>query len=207
MKINIKHIVSIIIFIIIVSLIWKNFNQERRISKLTSDIEFYVDSINRYTKLYPSEDFKKLKKENRDLYNKLKDKENLIEAIEFEWKYKYEGLEQKIGELQETDSLYHFNIQTDTVGYDLKVWATHLAQYKINFNISNKFLLTHQQVNNENRFEINSQLPGKIQDVTIWTKPTKKKRFGVGMSIGAGYGLITKKPDLFVGVTGTYLIW
>ena len=33
---------------------------------------------------------------------------------------------------------------------------------------------------------------------------TKKQRFNWGIQFGAGYGLINKKPDLFIGVGGQY---
>lgn len=193
--------------VIVVFVSFRLGRSQKKYDKLVQEVEFYTDSLNRYTKLYNSESFSKLKKENKELYNKLKEKENLVEAIEFEWKYKYSGLERKVSELEKSDSLYRFRMQTDTVGYDLKVWATHLAKYKIDFNITNKFILTHQRVGDENRMEISSYLPGKIQDVTIWTKPEKKKRFCVGLSVGAGYGVFNKSFDVFVGLSGNYIIW
>lgn len=195
----------VLVNVILICLVVKK--SQRKQDKLMQEVEFYTDSLNRYTKLYNSESFSKLKKENKELYNKLKEKEDLVEAIEFEWEYKYSGLERKISELEKSDSLYRFRMQTDTVGYDLKVWATHLAKYKIEFNITNKFILTHQRVGDENRMEISSYLPGKIQDVTIWTKPEKKKRFCVGLSVGAGYGVFNKSFDVFVGLSGNYIIW
>lgn len=188
-------------------LCYKNYKYQKTVNSLTKDMEFYIDSLNRYVKLYPSTEFSRLKKENRELYNKVKEKENLITAIEFEWKYKYEGLEHKVNDLEKSDSVYCFIEQTDTVGYKLDIWATHIAKYKLDFNLTNKFILTHQQVDGSNRMEINSYLPGKIQDVTVWTKPQKKTHLGIGISLGAGYGLFTRKPDIFVGITGTYLIW
>lgn len=206
-KIKIINITATILLFGSLIICYKNYRYQKKVESLSKDVEFYTDSLNKYTKLYPSEEFSKLKKENKELYNKVKEKESLIEAIEFEWKYKYEGLEQQVDRLQKDDSLYHFNIQSDTVGYDLKVWANHLAKYRLNFNISNRFMLTHQQIGNDNRFEINSYLPGKIQDVTVWTKPNKKPRFGAGVSLGAGYGLFNKEFDVFIGFTGTYLIW
>ena len=44
------------------------------------EVEFYTDSLNRYTKVYNSESFSKLKKENKELYNRLKEKEALVEV-------------------------------------------------------------------------------------------------------------------------------
>lgn len=206
-KLKLASTITTLVIISSLILCYKNYKYQKRVDSLTKDVEFYIDSLNRYVKLYPSTEFSKLKKENKELYNKVKEKEDLITAIEFEWKYKYEGLEHQVSEFEKNDSLYRFTEQTDTVGYKLDIWATHVAKYKLDFNLTNRFILTHQQVGNDNRMEINSYLPGKIQDVTIWTKPNKKPRFSFGVSIGAGYGLFNKQFDIFMGVTGTYLIW
>lgn len=207
MKIDVKTCSFLLLFLFAIYLAWNNFHYKKQIKTLSNNVEFYIDSLNRYTKIYSSEDFSQLKKENKELYSQLRDKESLVEAIKFEYKYKYEGKEHSIDNSIQSDSCYRFQENTDTVSYNLEIWATHIQKYKINFSLTNEFLITRQSVDNQNKIEINSQLPGKIQDVTVWTKPTKKKRFGAGISIGAGYGLITKKPDIFIGITGTYLIW
>ena len=36
---------------------------------------------------------------------------------------------------------------------------------------------------------------------------TPAPRFAVGPSVGIGYGIINRKPDVFVGVTATWNIW
>lgn len=207
MKIDVKTCSFLLLFLFAIYLAWNNFHYKKQIKTLSNNVEFYIDSLNRYTKIYSSEDFSQLKKENKELYFQLRDKESLVEAIKFEYKYKYEGKEHSIDNSIQSDSCYRFQENTDTISYNLEIWATHIQKYKINFSLTNEFLITRQSIDNQNKIEINSQLPGKIQDVTVWTKPTKKKRFGAGISIGAGYGLITKKPDIFIGVTGTYLIW
>lgn len=207
MKIDVKTCSFLLLFLFAIYLAWNNFHYKKQIKTLSNNVEFYIDSLNRYTKIYSSEDFSQLKKENKELYSQLRDKESLVEVIKFEYKYKYEGKEHSIDNSIQSDSCYRFQENTDTISYNLEIWATHIQKYKINFSLTNEFLITRQSIDNQNKIEINSQLPGKIQDVTVWTKPTKKKRFGAGISIGAGYGLITKKPDIFIGVTGTYLIW
>lgn len=207
MKIDVKTCSFLLLFLFAIYLAWNNFHYKKQIKTLSNNVEFYIDSLNRYTKIYSSEDFSQLKKENKELHSQLRDKESLVEAIKFEYKYKYEGKEHSIDNSIQSDSCYRFQENTDTISYNLEIWATHIQKYKINFSLTNEFLITRQSIDNQNKIEINSQLPGKIQDVTVWTKPIKKKRFGAGISIGAGYGLITKKPDIFIGVTGTYLIW
>jgi hypothetical protein len=127
---NLYRIILISGMIIILILLFLSIKKARENERLLYEVEFYTDSLNRYTKVYNSESFSKLKKENKELYNRLKEKEALVEAVEFEWKYKYEGLEREVSELRKTDSLYTFKEETDTVGYDLQVWATHLAKYR-----------------------------------------------------------------------------
>mgnify|MGYP000624229255 CR=1 FL=1 len=211
MKIEVKDIIfgvaAGVLVAISCNLAYKQYKRNQEIKALQSQIEFYTDSLNRYTKLYSSGSFSDLKKENKELYNQLKDKEALVEAIKFEYKYKYESKEEEVSKPIETDSLYHFNVQTDTMGYDLKIWSTHLQKYKLLFNLTNNFTISRQQTGDNNRLEITSQLPGRIENVTSWTKKEKKQRFSIGPSIGVGYGLTTKKPDIFVGATLTYNLW
>ena len=48
---------------------------------------------------------------------------------------------------------------------------------------------------------------GNITDVTAWSKRKKELPISFGIGVGAGYGLINNKPDIFVGATITYKIW
>lgn len=80
-------------------------------------------------------------------------------------------------------------------------------KYKLIFNLTNEFTITRQQVGDNNRLEINSYLPGKIENVITWNERQKKPRFSIGPSIGVGYGMFSKKIDLFVGATLTYNLW
>ena len=49
--------------------------------------------------------------------------------------------------------------------------------------------------------------PRTIQTMTITKEVTKNKtrHFGVGLSVGAGYGIFNRKPDVFVGVGLSYI--
>ena len=207
---NSKKVLLIVIgFLLFVLLyMWLKYDsQTERAKKLQEDIEFYTDSLNRYTKLYSSSSFSSLKKENKELYRQLKEKDELVEAIKFKYEYEYKGQEQIIDKPIEEDSLYHFNIQNDTLGYDLKIWSTHLQKYRLSFNLTNEFTITRQQVGDDHRLEINSHIPGRIENVITWNKEQKKSRFSIGPSIGFGYGIFSKKPDIFIGATITYNLW
>lgn len=199
-------VIGFLLFIL--SYVWLKYDsQTERTKKLQEDIEFYTDSLNRYTKLYSSSSFSSLKKENKELYRQLKEKEELVEAIKFKYEYEYKGQEQIIDKPIEEDSLYHFNVQNDTLGYDLKIWSTHLQKYRLSFNLTNEFTITRQQVDNDHRLEINSHIPGRIENVVVWNKEQKKSRFSIGPSVGFGYGVFSKKPDIFIGATITYNLW
>ena len=207
---NPKKVLLIVIGFLLFALlhIWLKYDsQTKRTKKLQEDIEFYTDSLNRYTKLYSSSSFSSLKKENKELYRQLREKEELVEAIKFKYEYEYKGQEQIIDKPIEEDSLYHFNVQNDTLGYDLKIWSTHLQKYRLSFNLTNEFTITRQQVGNDHRLEINSYIPGKIENVIAWNKEQKKSRFSIGPSVGFGYGVFSKKPDIFIGATITYNLW
>ncbi len=43
--------------------------------------------------------------------------------------------------------------------------------------------------------------------VTKTQTVTKRNRFGVGLTGGVGYGIINRKPDVFIGVGVTWRIW
>lgn len=47
----------------------------------------------------------------------------------------------------------------------------------------------------------------QINTNTIIEKPKKDKRWNVGVGVGTGYGLINKKPDVFVGVSISYKLF
>lgn len=199
-------VIGFLLFIL--SYVWLKYDsQTERTKKLQEDIEFYTDSLNRYTKLYSSSSFSSLKKENKELYRQLKEKEELVEAIKFKYEYEYKGQEQMVDKPIEEDSLYHFNVQNDTLGYDLKIWSTHLQKYRLSFRLTNEFTITRQQVGNDHRLEINSHIPGRIENVVVWNKEQKKSRFSIGPSVGFGYGIFSKKPDIFIGATITYNLW
>ena len=49
----------------------------------------------------------------------------------------------------------------------------------------------------------------RVDNYTTIEKPTiyKQPKWSVNIGIGGGYGIINKKPDIYVGVTLGYNIW
>ena len=72
--------VIIALFIITCFLSWFNHQQYEKSRKLIEEIEYY-DSLNNYNKIYYSKSFAALKKENKELYDSLKQYKNQIDYI------------------------------------------------------------------------------------------------------------------------------
>lgn len=55
-------------------------------------------------------------------------------------------------------------------------------------------------------YQLNIHARDTISDTVSVIQPviTKEKRFGVGINVGVGYGVLNKKPDLFIGVGAYY---
>lgn len=207
---NKYHLLIILTILSITSTLYIYFlytSEKDSIVALTEKLSYYNDSLHTYVNMYPSSSFESLKKENEQLYNELKEKDELIEAIKFTYKYNFDSTEKVIGDSIQTDSLYHISVQNDTIGYDLKVWASNFYKYRLLFNLTNDFTISRQKFGDINKTEIVSQLPGTIENVTNWTKKDVKKKFVVGPSVGFGYGFLNKNFDIFVGGTITWYLW
>lgn len=175
---------------------------------LTNQISYYSDSLHTYTSLYPSTSFKSLKQENKELYNEVKRLKNLKEVIQFKYRTEYRTDTVYItppGSVQSADTTYLLSNTTDSISYDLLANVTgKLNYYKLNFKLSDTFNITRQENNGLNRLDISSGT-GRVEDVTNWKKKTP--RLGVGLIGGVGYGVLNKKPDLFIGLGLQYRIF
>ena len=96
------------------------------------------------------------------------------------------------------DTTYRLSNETDSISYSLLANVTgKLNYYKLYFKLSDTFKITRQEDNRFNRLNISSD-NGRIEGVTRWQKRTP--RLNVGLNAGIGYGILSKRPDLFVGV-------
>lgn len=171
-------------------------------------VSLYIDSLNTYRTTYPSSDFDLLKRENRLLYEEIKDmKDNVTEVVR--WKTKIQYVDSgKVREIMPDDTLFRFEKKSDTISYRLDITAPSIANYNLDFRLENQFtIVKREDEKGNNRLDISSGMQGEITDVTAWSKKRKQSPFSVGVGIGAGYGLINNKPDIFVGATITYRIW
>lgn len=178
----------------------RNLSKERDIQK-----------DNTYAKIYDSRSIADLKRENRALYDSLKKKSDMTPDIALEIKYKYryktDTIKSKEFVLQK-DSIYHYSHNNDTIETNIDIKAKDLSWCKVDATINDKFTIINRRQGNHNQITVTPQSKNvEIQNVTAWHKKTSwKDRFGFGPSVGVGYGVINRKPDVFVGFTVTYHI-
>lgn len=159
-----------------------------------------------YVSTYQSKTISELKKQNRELYDSIKNKKDVKQAVIIKYKYKYEGetiyLDRKLPIPK--DSIYTFQKETDTVSYTAKVKTASKPEWlNVNFNINDKLVLINREKNGQNELTISTN-GGEIDGTVSFNKEDNKdnfiNRFSLGVNAGVGYGLISKKPDIYVGV-------
>lgn len=196
MSVSKQNIVDIIQWVLIVGLsvmLMYSYLRTTNGSNIVSNEEYSKD--NTYTKIYESQKIEKLKNENKQLYDSIKNLSNVESVIEIRYKYKYKTdtifvatkAEDKV---QKVDSIYDFHSDNDTVSYNLKVKATDLQWYTMDFTINDKFTIVNQNENNLNKTTITHSDNVKIEGTTVYHRQdnTNKwyNRFAVGPSIGVG---------------------
>ena len=183
-------------------LIFQLHQSKQSTRHLTEEISYYTDSLHTYTSLYPSASFNSLKRENKELYNEVKRLKDLKEVIKYKYRTEYRTdtiyLSNPSDEVINKDTTYRLSNETDSISYSLLANVTgKLNNYKLYFKLSDTFKITRQEDNRFNRLNISSD-NGRIEGVTRWQKRTP--RLNVGLNAGIGYGILSKRTDLFVGV-------
>ena len=183
-------------------LIFQLHQSKQSTRHLTEEISYYTDSLHTYTSLYPSASFNSLKRENKELYNEVKRLKDLKEVIKYKYRTEYRTdtiyISNPSDEVINKDTTYRLCNETDSISYSLLANVTgKLNYYKLYFKLSDTFKITRQEDNRFNRLNISSD-NGRIEGVTRWQKRTP--RLNVGLNAGIGYGILSKRPDLFVGV-------
>lgn len=183
-------------------LIFQLHQSKQSTRHLTEEMSYYTDSLHTYTSLYPSASFNSLKRENKELYNEVKRLKDLKEVIKYKYRTEYRTdtiyISNPSDEVINKDTTYRLSNETDSISYSLLANVTgKLNYYKLYFKLSDTFKITRQEDNRFNRLNISSD-NGRIEGVTRWQKRTP--RLNVGLNAGIGYGILSKRPDLFVGV-------
>jgi len=211
------------LFLVTCGLIWFSSRQYESSKKLIEEVEYY-DSLNNYNKVYYSKTFKELKKENKELYDSLKqykDKIDFIVQFTHEKNYQTGKVETKpnivdsviYDTIKVSETLmaktYEYNSEpNDTFQYKLNINSyTEPNWYSLNVRTKNKFTIVNKEEDGINHITIGSNDNGNISNVTVFNKKEKRKflsRFSVGPSVTAGYDIVNKQLGIMAGVSVTF---
>ena len=211
------------LFFITCGLIWFSSIQYESSKKLIEEFEYY-DSLNNYNKVYYRKTFKELKKENKELYDSLKqykDKIDFIVQFTHEKNYQTGKVETKpnvvdsviYDTIKVSETLmaktYEYNSEpNDTFQYKLNINSyTEPNWYSLNVRTKNKFTIVNKEEDGINHITIGSNNNGNISNVTVFNKKEKRKflsRFSVGPSVTAGYDIVNKQWGIMAGASVTF---
>ena len=217
--------VVLILFIITCGLSWfakKEYDHSR---KLVEEVE-YIDSLNRYNRIYYDKTFNELKKENKELYDSLKDyKDQITVLIQFKHEKEYntgkvttkptikdsivyDTISITIPQVAKT--FEYISEPNDTFQYKLNINSfTEPNWYSLQAKVSNKFTIVNKQDSPDgpNHITIGNDNGGTISDVTVFKKKEKRKfltRFSFGPAVTAGYDVINKQWGIMAGASITF---
>ena len=215
-------IVAILIGIIVFLAVYFNQKLEEKQKKI-DEIEF-TDTTGTYHKVYYEKKFKELKKENRELYDSLKqykDKIDYIVQFYHEKEYNtgqvhtkpniidsvvYDTIPVSVPQIAKTYE--YLSEPNDTFQYKLNVNSfTEPNWYSIQAKVKNKFTIVNKEEGGMNHIVINPENGGNITNPTVWKKEKKRtfwNRFSFGPGATIGYDPLRKEWGMTVGVTGTF---
>lgn len=192
----------------------------------------YVDSTGVHHVEYNSSDFSALKKENKQLYDSLKQYKNQIDyLVQFNYNKGYntgkvitktttkevpvyiKDESGKYVEYNEEAKTYEYkNEPNDTLQYNLKINSTREPNwYELNVKTYDKITIVNKDDgNNKNHLTINTDNKADVSDVTVFKKKEKKhimNVISVGPTVGYGYSLKSHKLEPFIGISISYNIF
>ena len=210
------------LFLITCGLLWFSHNEYNKSKKLVEEVEYY-DSLNKYNKIYYSKTFSVLKRENKQLYDSLK---QYKDKIDFILEFTHESSHSTgvvTGKPTVKDSVVHDTVplivpqiartyeyngeQADTFQYKLNVNSyTEPLWYSLDVNVKNKFTIVNKEVDGTNHLTIDPHGNGTVDDVTVFHKDKKKTlwdRISIGPAVTAGYDIVNKQWGVTAGVSVT----
>ena len=170
----------------------------------------YKKSDTQFVSISSDRTLKELRKTNNELYDSIKKLNDVKEAIQVKYVTRYKtGTVYVDKVIQGKDSTYHYSHNDDTIKYNLDINGNKVKWFKLNFVIQDSLMIVTRSKNGKNETTISHNPSTAIKDATVFVpKKTFSKKmkdrvyFGVG--VGAGYGIINKKPDVYVGVNAGF---
>lgn len=185
--------------------------------KLTASEEYNKEST--YVRIHESRAVEELKKENKILYDSIKNLNNVEAAMIVKYTTRYSTdtvYVEKFVTVADTttvvvddvliakvDSAFEYTEDNDTVNLRIKVKANELEWVKADFALHDQFMIINREKDGINQSIIHHSDYTTIDETTMWHKKEAKKwyqKFVLSPQVGVGYGVINKKADLYVGV-------
>ena len=221
--IDIIQWVIIIGLIVMLAIQGSNYRQAKK--DLVTQAEYNKE--NTYVRIYESQKLNKLKRENKELYDSIKNLKDVESAMIIKFKEHYNTETITVDRFivkhdtikfyddnntlhQKVDSVYHYAEDNDTVQLDIDVKARELQWVKADFTIHDKFMIINREKDGVNQTIVNHSDNTEIEGTTMWHRENKEKwyqRFSIGPQVGVGYGVLNHKPDIYVGLGAQYRLW
>ena len=210
-------IITLLIVVIVVLIAYFNYKLHEKEKKI-DEIEI-VDTIGTYHKVYYEKKFKELKKENKELYDSLKQyKDKVSYLIQFSHKNEYNTgkvhtkpiiKDSVINNESKVAKTYEYTSEpNDTFQYKLNVNSfTEPNWYSIQATVKNKYTIVNKEYEDVNHITIKPNDGGTISDVTVWKKKEKRSfwdRFSFGPGVTVGYDPINKQFGVVIGASATF---
>jgi len=214
-------IVTLLIALIVALVAYFNYELQKK-QRQIDEIEF-TDTTGTYHKIYYEKKFKELKKENRELYDSLKqykDKIDYIVQFYHEKEYStghvhtkpniidsvvYDTIPVSVPQIAKTYE--YISEPNDTFQYKLNVNSfTEPKWYSIEAKVKNKFTIVNKEEGGANHITIQPNDGGNVSNVTVFKKKEKRSfwdRFSFGPGVTVGYDPINKQWGMTAGLTGT----
>lgn len=205
-----------IVFCLMILYLLKSFNDQR--NRLANELikTEYTDKNGTYHNVYVENDFKALKKENRELYDSLKKyKKQISDILQFRYTKRYitnkvskTPISVNVVEVNKLDTIKIFEYQngtTDSIKYNLQIASTVEPKWhKLDITVNDELTVVNKKGDNGiNHLTIDSNNKGTITDVTVFKKKETKgfwKRFKAGPSTTVGYDPINKRFGTAIGI-------
>jgi hypothetical protein len=208
--------VSAMFVLVVCMLLYTNYkvNSSKR---YVNEVE-YIDSIGNYNKIYYEDTFSALKKENRELYDSLKQYRDRIDyLVEFTHEKEYNSGKVIVkhdtvyADMEKDSRTYTYtSSKNDTLEYVLKINSmVEPNWYEFQAKMRNKFTIVDKS-DDDSDVSIVTIKPnngGNVSNVTVFNKKEKKKlkdRFAIGPTVGIGYDAFHNDIALTVGVGITF---
>ena len=209
MKIQKCFYIVLVLFIVTCGLLWYSYKQYQESSRLVDEIEYY-DSLNTYNKVYYSKTFSSLRKENKHLYDSLKQYKDKIDYIvQFYHEKEYNTGNSTVKPNIKDSTVYdtipmvipsvartyeYVSEPNDTFQYKLNVNSfTEPKWYSIQAKVKNKFTIVNKEDGDANHITIKPDNGGTVVantfdgNATTATTATKATQDSDGNAINSTY--------------------